>query len=188
MVTRSKTAPSGPTKTVSSYDQRHFFNVGARGEFTPKLSGSFKVGIRSADNDARTVAGFGIVEGEDDSTIGTDASLTFRPSPKLVTILEVSRDFSSGSGGQSIENTLMSVSGTYTLNVNYSATAGLILRQRDYDTNRDDDQLGFNARLNYKLNKYWRFSGGYRYDDNDSNQNTSDYTEHLFAVTASLRY
>ena len=100
----------------------------------------------------------------------------------------MSRDFSSGSGGQSIENTLMSVSGTYTLNVNYSATAGLILRQRDYDTNRDDDQLGFNARLNYKLNKYWRFSGGYRYDDNDSNQNTSDYTEHLFDFTASLRY
>ena len=179
----------GATRTVSSYDQEnHFFNVGARGEFTPKLSGSFKVGLRTADNDARTVTGFGVVEGEDGSTLGTDASLTFRLSPKLDTVFKASRDFSSGSAGQSVENTLLSLTGTYTINANYSATAGFKLNQRDYDTNRDDDQLGFNVRLKYEPNDYWKFSGGYRYDDNDSNQNSSDYTEHLFDFAASLRY
>ena len=43
----------GPTGyKIGSYDSEgHFFNVGARGNLLPKLSGFFKVGYRTNDSD-----------------------------------------------------------------------------------------------------------------------------------------
>ena len=40
----------------------------------------------------------------------------------------------------------------------------------------------------YVLNTYWRFTAGYTYAENDSNQGNSSYENETLDLTATLRY
>jgi hypothetical protein len=175
-------------QSVSAYDQKsHFFNVGARGNLLPKLTGFFKVGYRVSDNDDRDVNG-NTVTGRDDGMLGLDADFTWAVSPKLSAQLGASRDFGTGGEGQSTENTSVDASLDYSLNSYFSATGFGSYTLRDYDTDREDNQYRLGARLNYTPNEFWSFGGGYTYDENDSNIDGNSYTDHRFDITASLRY
>lgn len=182
-------AIDGPPQVSSAYDQKsHFFNIGARGNLLPKLTGFFKVGYRVSDNDDRTVNIVQTIPGRDDGMLGLDADFTWAISPKLSAQLGASRDFGTGGEGQSTENTSVNMSFDYSINSYFSATAFGSYTNRDYDTDRDDDQTRLGARLNYTPNEFWSFGGGYTYDENDSSIDGNSYEDHRFDITASLRY
>ncbi len=178
-----------------SYDyDSHFFNVGARGQLLPKLSGFFKVGYRyrdSYDRDALIDGGVTPKDlGQDSSgMLGVDADLTWAISPKLTSTIGLSRDFGASGEGQSTENTSVNVSASYSISPYWSASSYARYTLREYDvSNREDDQYALGLRANYTPNRYWRFSGGYRYDENDSDATNQSYEQHNFDITATLRY
>ena len=99
---------------TSDYEtDSHFFNIGARGQLLPKLTGSFKVGYRtrsSSDSTIRTtVVGLPPVETttqtnrDDTGMLGLDANFTWTATPKLAVNFDLSRDFGVGGEGQSTE-------------------------------------------------------------------------------------
>jgi hypothetical protein len=81
------------------------------------------------------------------------------------------------------------MSGSYSINSYFAASADLGYTLRDYsDGNREDNQYNAGLRLSYSPNQYWSFSTGYTYSDNDSNQADSSYVNHTLDLTATLRY
>lgn len=165
-----------------AYDQEgHFFNIGARGDLLPKLNGLLKVGYRTR-NDSRS--------GVDDSgMLGLDADLTWSATPKLTGSLGLSRDFGVSGQGQSTEQTAVNTGLNYSLNQNFVASANAGLTLRDYsDSSREDQQYDLGLRLSYLPNQYWQFSTGYTYSENDSDLANSSYTNHMWDLSASLRY
>lgn len=167
--------------------ENHFLNVGARGDLLPKLVGFFKVGVRDRDVDR-------VGSSSSDSTMGLDADLTWSLTPKFTTRLGLGRDFGVGGDGFTSEDTSVSVVTNYAINANYSATAFGNFVMREYDINRDDDQLRLGARLNYTPNEHWRFGVGYTYSETDSEDSTlanpsaRSFEDHTIDLTASLRY
>jgi hypothetical protein len=179
---------------VGSYDtEGHFFNVGARGNLLPKLSGFFKVGYRMNDSDdsERRIGGLPVGDTDRDSsgTMGLDADFTYLTTPKVTTALRLHRGFGIGGEGQSTELTSADLSASYSINTNYSASANLGYTFREYtDSDREDNIYKAGVRLSYVPNQYWRFSTGYRYSENDSDSKGQSYEAHTLDVSASLRY
>ncbi|CAA6679485.1 MULTISPECIES: outer membrane beta-barrel protein [unclassified Lentimonas] len=179
---------------IGSYDSdSHFFNVGARGNLLPKLTGFFKVGYTTYDPDDSTIRVGGVPSGSTDrdssGTMGFDADFTYLATPKVTTKLHLHRGFGIGGEGQSTENTTANLSASYSINTNYSASANFGYTFRDYtDQNREDNYYNTGVRLSYVPNQYWRFSTGYRYSENDSDRKGQSYESHTIDLTASLRY
>ncbi len=192
--------PTTGTLDTSAYDQEsHFFNVGLRGNLLPKLTGFFKIGYRIRENDDRTITNnpdlfpsytANTIEGRDNGMLGLDADLTWAATPKLTARLGLSRDFGVGGEGQSTENTSVDINANYSLNSYFGASAFARYTLREYDGpgNREDNQYEAGARLTYSPNEHWSFSGGYTYNENDSDAVNRSYIDHTFDVTASLRY
>ena len=157
-------------RSVGDYKQdSHFFNIGARGNLLPKLTGFFKIGYRTRSNDDSTTSlvdgtgafvGFpGSTNRDDSGMLGLDADLTWSATPKITARLGLSRDFGVGGEGQSTENTSVDLNGSYSINSNFAASANLGYTIRDYTTTGDkDNQTNLGLRLSYSPNQYWSFS------------------------------
>ena len=69
-----------------------------------------------------------------------------------------------------------------------SASLGYTLREYEDASDREDNQYYFGVQGDYSLNRYWRFSLGYRYSENDSDDTRRSYDDHSVTLTAALRY
>lgn len=181
------------------YEQdSHFFNIGARGNLLPKLTGFFRVGYRVRDtDDSTTNAAFngtlvgpaGETDRDDDGMLGLDADLTWSATPKVTVGLGLSRDFGVGGEGESTENSSVDLNASYSINSNFAASANLGYTLREYsDGDREDNQYLGGLRLSYSPNQFWRFSTGYTYSENDSDSIDRSYENHMIDLSASLRY
>lgn len=168
---------------VEGYNRKlHFFNVGFRGEILPKLNGFFKVGYRTVNPDGSGRSS--------DSTAGLDAEFTYFATPKLVSRLNLNHGFDVGSEGQSTESTSAKLNAEYTISTNYLANAFIDLSYRDFKDGNDGQDVIYKTGLSisYLLNEYWRFGTGYTYFQNDSNRQEQGFVNHIFNLSASLRY
>lgn len=196
--------PTLRVSQIGAYDRdSHFFNIGARGNLLPKLSGFFKVGYRtrSVDDATFTFQDTNLITGvtglvntatrnrDDSGMLGLDADLTWSATPKLTAMLGLSRDFGVGGEGQTTENTGFDLSARYLINSQFAASANFGYTMRDFtNDDREDDQSNIGLRLSYSLNQYWQFSTGYTYTENDSTDSNRSYDDHTFDLSASLRY
>jgi len=176
--------------SVQGYDvDNHFFNVGARGNLLPKLTGNFKIGFNYNDPDA------GATNRDEDGSIGVDADFTYAATPKLNTTLKLFRDFGSAGEGGVTESTGFNLNARYNINplFNASARLGYKFRENKDDTvqanaDREDDFYNLGARLTYTPNEYLALSAGYAYSDNDSDRDEASFDNHRVNLSASLRY
>jgi hypothetical protein len=197
---------------LRAYDtDSHFFNIGARGNLLPKLTGFFKIGYRmrdSGDSVANVTTSTQALDlflnpvgapvlgsstsrssRDDSGMLGLDADLTWTATPKVTANLLLSRDFGVGGEGGATENSSVNVVASYSINSFWTASANAGYTLRDYsDGGRQDNQYDMGLRLNYTPSQYWRFSGGYSYLENDSDAVDSSYINHMFDLTATLRY
>ena len=183
---------------VGSYDKEdHFFNIGARGDLLPKLSGFFKLGYRTSDSDDSSIQTFvtGIpgaptsTNRDSRGTMGLDTSFTYSNTPKLTTALTLHRGFDVGGTGEGTTKTSANLSARYTINSNYSASATSGYTLREYETSgREDNVYNMGFRLSYVPNRYWRLSTGYSYNENNSSKLGQSYEAHMVDLSASLRY
>ena len=191
---RSRLLGPGVTEVYTGYDKdSDFFNVGLRGNILTKLTGYFKIGHRtiSAGDNNRLVNGTIVRTFDRDNSgmLGLDANLTWMASSKLLVQLALSRDFGTGGLGEAVETDSANLVGNYSFNAHWSAMANLGYTERDTSNfGRENELLNGGLRLMYVLNTYWRFSAGYAYSDNKSNQDDSDYQSETLDLTAILRY
>lgn len=187
---------------TGGYDSdSHFFNVGARGYLLPKVTGFFKIGYmtRNNDNSSRQEiyldTGDPVApstksdQGSGSGTLGLDSRLTWAATPKLTATLALGRDYGTGGEGQSTENTTTDLGATYDINTRFVADANFSYSIRDYKgTGREDNQYRAGVGFSYSANQYWSLRTAYDYTDNDSDIGSASYEDHSLSLSASLRY
>lgn len=155
----------------------HFFNVGARGEFTPKLTGQLRVGFTQRNFDV----------GSDDSQLGFDSNLTYAFSEKTSYRFNMSNDFGSSGTGDPTENFTIGLNANSRISEQWSLTGGLNLRKIDYPTRSDDFLEGLVA-VTYTLNQVVNFGASYTYRNNSSDSASAEFTNSVISFGANIRY
>ena len=175
---RNDSQKAGPDSTD------HFFNLGATGEFTPKLSGPLAVGYVTRD-----IKRYGATKGSTESTVGVTSNFAYSYSDKTKFRASIGNDYRSGATGETQKVFSLSGGGNTSLTNELSADAGLNYSKNDYvASGRSDDLWALNAGLSYAYNKYVKFNGSYSYQDNSSSVSTNSFKTNTFAVSASVRY
>lgn len=166
---------------ANSDTEDYYFNVGARGEFTAKLSGKFNVGylVRSPD-DSRV---------DDESSIGVNAGLAYALTQKTSFTLDLSNDFQTGSDAQGSETSSITFGATTSLTSAWSVGATLGYSRIDYiSIDRTDDYVVGGVSVTYIYNTHVNFEAGYSINDNSSNIASSEFTANVVRIAANFRY
>lgn len=164
---------------VGADSEDYYFNVGARGEFTPKLIGTFTVGYTLRDTDATGV--------DDETMLGLDAGLTYLYSDKTQFTLNMSNDFGTASQGFGQEIAAINVGIRSQIAADWSARASVGYQELDYITsNRVDEYMTGLLGVTYVVSQTISLDAFYSYADNDSD--VSDFTANVLSVSANFRY
>lgn len=155
----------------------HFVNIGARGEFSPKLSGQVRVGYNSRKFDG----------GGDDTGLGLDTSLTFAATEKTSFNIFLSNDFGSSGTGDNTKILRWGGSVNSNLTEQWFVMASLSVSSTEYPT-RDDDFIDGLVSLGYKYNQYLNFSASVAMRDNSSNSAAAEFDNTVFTFGANVRY
>ncbi len=159
----------------------YYFNVGARGEFTAKLSGKFSVGYLLRDADASGV--------DNETSIGLKAGLAYAFSPKTTFTLDLNNDFETDSTASGSENASVMLGATTGLTAALTATVNFGYSQFDYIyADRKDNYFVGGVSFNYILNEHVNFDAGYSINDNDSDVNDASFTANVVRIAANFRY
>ncbi len=155
----------------------HFFNIGARGEFTPKLTGQLRVGygLRKLDR------------GGDDSDFGIDSSFSYAYSPKTTYVFGVTNDFGSSALGESIKALAVNFGGSTRIDEQWSWNANLAYRSTEFPSHSDDFWQG-GVGLSYIYNKTVNFTASYTHRNNSSDAPLFEFANNVFSIGANLRY
>jgi hypothetical protein len=162
---------------IGSDSTDHFFNIGARGEFSPKLKGRFAIGLNTRKLD----------RGGDDTLLGVDSGFSYEITPKSSFDFSITNDFGTSPQGQQQKN--FSLGGTLSsqLSQEWSVNGGLNYRATDYGT-RTDDYVEIALGAVYTVNSNVRILGGYTYRNYASDISASEFKNNVFSVSANFRY
>lgn len=162
---------------IGSDSTDHFFNIGARGEFSPKLKGRFALGLNSRKLD----------RGGDDTLLGVESGFTYEVSPKTNVDFTISNDFGTSPQGEQLKNFIIGGAVTSAVSAEWSVKAGLSYRKLEY-ARRTDDFVEGELGAVYTVNANVRIGGAYLYRNYSSDVAVNEFKNNIFAVTASFRY
>lgn len=156
----------------------YYYRAGARGEFTPKLTGQFNVGLneRRLDN------------GRDESSVGIDSTFTYLASEKTTVRLGLANDYATSAEGESQENFVVSVTATNNLSAEWQISAGAAFYQVEYFGGRSDDFVDAQVAAAYVINTYLRIRASYEHRLNESNVPAAEFTNNLISLALEARY
>jgi len=161
----------------------HFFNIGARGEFGPKLTGKFAIGYTR-----RNFSGGGGSRG----LLGIDSSFAYELTPKSTLQAGISNDFGTSPTGQQQKNLTINVLGTTKITEEFSVNAGISYRAISYDyatvDGRTDDYWEGTIGAAYVVSANLRLVGSYVYRNYSTNLPGSDFTNNVLSFAANIRY
>ena len=161
----------------------YYFNVGARGEFTPKLIGNFNVGYNLREFDDSAL--------DSEGSYGLKSGLTYLYSPKTQFNLDLSNDFATGSAGGGQEVLAATIGGSSNISADFTVRASLSYQQVDYlnsTPSRTDDYLVFSTSATYTINEHATLTAAYTYLNNASDVTTSEFSGNVLSISASFRY
>ncbi|MBA4136518.1 MAG: hypothetical protein C0518_04290 [Opitutus sp.] len=155
----------------------HFLNVGARGEFTPKLVGQVRLGYvtRKFDNS------------RDDSSFGADANLNFAATAKTSLTLGFTSDYGSSATGDSTQTTSFNAGLNNRIDDQWSWNANLAYRAIDYPT-RSDDFFQGGVGIAYTYNSFVNFAGSITHRSQSSPLASAEFDNNVFSLAANIRY
>ncbi len=156
-----------------------FYNVGARGDFTPKLTCSFKIGYATRDPEV----------GDNSDTLGIDVALAYAYSPKTSFTLTAGNDFQSSSSGTGQEVASVGLGVTSAIRPGLNAVANIGYQQIEYiGQDREDDYLTGMVGLTYTVNQHMSVEAYYNILDNSSDEEFAEFTANIISIAANFRY
>jgi len=177
---------SGQTVYLDNDWTGHFINVGATGEFTPKLKGQVRVGYNMRRFDrGGTQNGLGLLGG-----------LTYAYSPKTSYELTVMNDFSNSVLGTAQRVFSVRGGGQYEFSPQWSAKFGLSYESTGYDrplgsvyaNSRKDEFVVADVTAVYAVNENVSLYGTYVHRTNFSNRAGQEFSSNLLIFGVGLRY
>ena len=156
----------------------NFLGLGARGEFTEKLSGEYHIGY--------TQRQFSRGSGNE-GLVGVDGKFNYQFSPKTTVNIGLSNDFDNAATGSS-QKVLSGTLGVQTqFEEGFSGSVNASYRDIEYATGERDHYWSFNVGLQEQYNKYLTFQAGYTYQNNSSNIPVG-FADNMFQVSGTVRY
>lgn len=163
--------------SIGSDSTDHFFSVGARGEFSPKFTGTFAIGLNNRDLD----------RGGSDNQLGLDANFAYEVSPKTSLTFGASNDFGTSPQGAQQKNLTFNVGVVAKLTSEFALNTGVNWRAIDYGT-RTDDYFEWQLGGVYTVNANVSILGGYTFRNYSSDLAGSEFKNNVFSVSANFRY
>lgn len=161
----------------------NFYNIGARGEFSPKLTGKFAIGL--------TERRFSAIS-DDRTAVGLDASFAYEISPKTALQFGASNDFGTSPTGQQQKNLTANALVTTKLTEDWSLNGGVSYRAIAYTyrttRSRTDDYWEGTLGAAYILNANIKIVGSYVYRTYQTDLAGSEFDNNVFSVAANFRY
>jgi hypothetical protein len=160
--------------------QNYYYNVGARGEFAPDLTGEFDVGYNQL-----SLKGQGT-----QSALGADSKFIYTYSPKTTVTVSLNEDYgysAIGGGGYRQPNAYIAV--TTALTEQWLATGQVSYAKYEYITTAQrDDYYAAQVGLTYVVSTNISFRGAYSYAEDNSNIAAFSFKNNIFTFSASVRY
>jgi len=160
---------------------QYFFNVGARGQFTGKLTGQFSVGYEQIDFNRG---------GRNNSGVGADSGFSYAATDKTTFTLGVLSGFGySPQFGNSYRDLQPNVGFTSKMSDHWSIGGQAGYGRFTYISVPQQDDFYFGqGNLTFIMNPSVSFTGSYRYAEDDSNIAANSFTNNIFTVGVSLKY
>lgn len=155
-----------------------FYSIGARGEFTPKLSGTFRIGVTDRDSEL----------GRDRTALGLASDFTYVYSEKTTLNLGVANDFGNAGTGESQENTDFYIGARAALSPEFGVSGRIYYRSIDYFERPDDDYLEAQVIADYTVSEHVTISGAVIFRNNESDLPGGDFENSVVRLAAHLRY
>jgi hypothetical protein len=156
----------------------NFLNIGARGEFTPKLVGQIRLGYTTRSFDV----------GSKENLFGVDGSLSYLFSDKTTYKLTFSNDFSSSGTGASTKNTTFGLSVSNRFSEQWFLNSSINYRKVEYTAARTDDYIEGVVGLTYVYNNTLNLSGSVTLRKSSSDLAAAEFTNNVFSLGANVRY
>lgn len=162
----------------------HFYNVGLRGEFSPKLTGKVAVGYTQRRFES-------VLKSR--SLFGLDASLAYEITPKTAVQFGAANDFGTSPTGQQQKNFTVNSLVTTKLTEEISLNAGASYRGIKYDATplnraRTDDYWETVLGASYAVNVHLRLVGAWTYRTYQTDLAGSEFDNNVFSFAANIRY
>ena len=154
------------------------FNVGARGEYTPKLSGSFDVGYTVRTLEAESEQGI----------IAVNSGLTYVYSLKTDFSLNAQSGFETTPAGQSQRSYGLNLGGRTRFNDAYGASAGLGYKLIDFADTRQDHFVTLDLGFTHTISDRVSLAADYRYQNNMSSVSSGEFAANTISFSANFRY
>ena len=159
--------------------KEYYYNVGARGELAPKLTGEFSVGLNS-----RKLNGIGTKD-----EFGLESNFTYAYSPKTSFTFGANNDFGYSAAGTAYKTLGLNGGIDAAVSSDLKVDGTLAYSRYSYSTTsqRDDFYTG-QVSATYLLNGYVSLTGAYAYSDDQSNLAGVSFKNNILSVTATFRY
>jgi polysaccharide biosynthesis protein VpsM len=157
----------------------YYYNIGARGEFTPLLTGQFDVGYDVQELQTKGTQG----------GLGADSSFTLAATEKTSVTFGVTRDYAYAPGGSVYLDSGGYAAFNSALDTQWSVNGrfGYDLNSYTLTTQRDNIYSG-KMGISYAFSTCLTFAGSYTYSEDSSNVTADSFTNNIFSVSASLHY
>jgi len=184
--THERTTPQG----TGPIGRGNFYNVGLRGKISDKLSSNFSIGYRT----------LAVGNAPDESSLGFDGSFDLQLNPKTGLSLALSRNFSTSPAGESLKNTLLSLSLSSAPSLAWQFATGLSYRDVDYGprvfadqpvftaNDRADRYLQFNLSATYLFNSWMSATAAWALSQNRSNVTDAEFAGSVVTISLGFRY
>jgi hypothetical protein len=173
--------------TPSGDSTDYYYNIGARGDFTPKFSGTFSIGYNQRKPET----------GGDETALGTEAALSYLLSEKTVLAIALSNDFSTSAEGISQKNLTITPSLTTKFSAAWEGSLGATYQKIEYFSGREDEYIDARIGTSYIINENASLSLGYNIRSNDSDvsftdgngrRRSADFDNSILTLSALVRY
>jgi hypothetical protein len=156
-----------------------FYNVGARGEITPKLTGEIQVGYIQFNPDS----------GKSKSSIGLLSQFAFALTQKSAITFGASNQYGYGAQGDSYRTTSVFGGANVALSNDFQVSGQIAYNKFDYSTStRKDDFWSGLVSATYSINRELSVNGTWAYANNDSSLTGADFKNNVLAVSGTYKF
>jgi hypothetical protein len=167
-----------------------YYNVGARGSFTPKLSGEFSVGYQT-----RAVG-----TNPQEKLLGFDGTFSYELTPKTSSALVLSRDFRASALGESLKDSRYSFTLSTDVTPRWQLGASVTYRDLDYGAavfttanpplslHRRDKGLETGLFTSFNYSDWLTATANYAFRNNHSTLSEVDFSDNILSLMLGFRY
>jgi hypothetical protein len=186
---------SGVTYQISKVDQTareasdYYYHLGARGYFTPKLSGELSAGYSTRDLGGNQKNGM----------LGFNGSLNYELTPKTSSTLNVTRGFNTSALGESLTDTRYTLGVATTFSPQWQAGANISYYNIGYGTyfdpnavnpllRREDHYWQTSLDASYLYTTWLSLSADLTFRKNNSTLIDAEFSGNILSILLGLRY